>query len=57
MRQRWKIACLSIASFWSSAYAAPQTDATPHKVQMVTVEPGVRLEVLDWGGSGRPLLF
>ena len=24
---------------------------------MVTVEPGVRLEVLDWGGSGRPLIF
>ena len=24
---------------------------------MVTVEPGVRLEVLDWGGSGTPLIF
>ena len=24
---------------------------------MVTVEPGVQLEVLDWGGSGRPLIF
>ena len=57
MRQQWKIALLSIASFWSSAYAAAQTDSTPHKVQMVTVEPGVRLEVLDWGGSGIPLIF
>jgi len=27
------------------------------KVQFVTVEPGVQLEVLDWGGSGRPLIF
>ena len=27
------------------------------KVQFVTVEPDVRLEVLDWGGSGRPLIF
>lgn len=27
------------------------------KVQFVTVEPGVRLEVLDWGGSGKPLIF
>jgi non-heme chloroperoxidase len=27
------------------------------KVQFVAVEPGVRLEVLDWGGSGRPLIF
>ena len=26
-------------------------------MQFVTVEPGVRLEVLDWGGSGRPLIF
>jgi pimeloyl-ACP methyl ester carboxylesterase len=24
---------------------------------MVTVEPGVQLEVLDWGGSGTPLIF
>jgi pimeloyl-ACP methyl ester carboxylesterase len=24
---------------------------------MVAVEPGVQLEVLDWGGSGRPLIF
>jgi non-heme chloroperoxidase len=27
------------------------------KVQFVTVEPDVRLEVLDWGGSGRSLIF
>jgi non-heme chloroperoxidase len=26
-------------------------------VQFVTVEQGVKLEVLDWGGSGRPLIF
>ena len=26
-------------------------------VQFVTVEPGVKLEVLDWGGTGRPLVF
>ena len=57
MRQQWKIAFLSIASFWLSAYASAQTDSTPHKVQMVTVEPGVQLEVLDWGGFGRPLIF
>lgn len=25
--------------------------------QLVTVAPDVRLEVLDWGGSGRPLIF
>lgn len=27
------------------------------RVQMVEVEPGVKLEVLDWGGSGPPLVL
>jgi non-heme chloroperoxidase len=58
MRQQRKIALiLSMALFWPSAYASAQIDSTPHKIQTVTVEPGVRLEVLDWGGSGRPLIF
>ena len=34
-----------------------QTDHSPHVVRFVTVDPGVQLEVLDWGGSGRPLIF
>jgi pimeloyl-ACP methyl ester carboxylesterase len=42
---------------WVAAYALAQTDSSPHKIQMVTVEPGVQLEVLDWGGSGKPLVF
>ena len=34
--------------------AAPAwTDPSPHQVRFVDVAPGVRLEVLDWGGSGR----
>lgn len=37
--------------------AQDQIDHSPHTVRFVTVEPGVRLEVLDWGGSGRPLIF
>lgn len=40
----------------ATAWALP-TDPTPHTVQFVTVEPGVKLEVLDWGGGGRPLVF
>jgi non-heme chloroperoxidase len=32
-------------------------DPSLHQVRWVTVEPGVRLEVLDWGGSGRPLVL
>ncbi|MGA7156627.1 MAG: alpha/beta hydrolase [Acidobacteriaceae bacterium] len=38
-----------------SAQQPPATSAP--KVQFVTVEPGVQLEVLDWGGSGSPLIF
>jgi non-heme chloroperoxidase len=36
---------------------APWADPSPHQVRFVSVAPGVRLEVLDWGGSGPPLLF
>jgi pimeloyl-ACP methyl ester carboxylesterase len=32
-------------------------DPSPHHVQSVTVEDGVRLEVLDWRGSGRPVVL
>jgi len=32
-------------------------DPSPHTVRFVTVDDGVRLEVLDWGGSGRPVVL
>lgn len=32
-------------------------DPSPHKVQHVTVEKDVSLEVLDWGGSGKPVVL
>jgi len=32
-------------------------DPSSHQVQFVTVDDDVRLEVLDWGGSGRPLVL
>ncbi len=32
-------------------------DPSKHIVQFVTVEKGVRLEVLDWGGTGRPVVL
>ena len=35
-----------------SRKSAPWHDPSPHRVQFVTVEDGVRLEVLDWGGVG-----
>jgi pimeloyl-ACP methyl ester carboxylesterase len=32
-------------------------DPSPHQVRWVTVDTSVRLEVLDWGGSGPPLVL
>jgi non-heme chloroperoxidase len=41
-------------------HATPETAwklySSPHTIQMVSVEKGVSLEVLDWGGRGRPLV-
>ena len=51
---------LAIFASWLAALAQPLTDRydpSPHRVQFVTVEEGVRLEVLDWGGSGRPVVL
>lgn len=33
------------------------TDPSPHVLRRVTVAPGVQLEVLDWQGTGEPLVF
>jgi non-heme chloroperoxidase len=41
----------------ANASTAWALDSSPHKVRFVTVAKGVSLEVLDWGGTGRPLLF
>ena len=40
-------------------YAAwgQERDTSLHKVQFVAVDRNVRLEVLDWGGSGRPIVL
>jgi non-heme chloroperoxidase len=32
-------------------------DPSKHSVQFITVEQGVNLEVLDWGGTGRPVVL
>jgi non-heme chloroperoxidase len=33
------------------------SDPSPHQVHMVRVDDRVQLEVLDWGGKGRPLVL
>ena len=37
--------------------AAEWRDPSPHQVRWTTVDSSVRLEVLDWGGSGPPLVL
>ena len=32
-------------------------DRTPHKIHFIEVDDSVKLEVVDWGGSGRPLML
>ena len=36
---------------------APWRDPSPHNAQSVTVDENVSLELLDWGGSGRPVVL
>src|SRR6266849_6733897 len=40
-----------------SQQSASWRDSSPHTIQFVTVEKDVRLEVLDWGGTGRPVVL
>ena len=37
--------------------SAAWQDPSPHHVQMVKADKRVQLEVLDWGGSGRPVVL
>jgi len=53
--------CTLGASILAPRAAAQPTasvpDASPHQVRWVTVDTSVKLEVLDWGGSGPPLVL
>jgi pimeloyl-ACP methyl ester carboxylesterase len=51
-----------VLALWLAMPAAllsqtPAVDSSAHTQRFVTVEPGVQLEVLDWGGVGQPLVF
>src|ERR1700683_1569078 len=58
---RWaNVAVLLVVSFLgrlSAQESVPWHDPSPHTVQFVTVDENVKLEVLDWGGTGRPLVL
>jgi non-heme chloroperoxidase len=46
----------SAAPLYSQQSASWQ-DPSPHSVQFVAVDQNLRLEVLDWGGTGRPVVL
>jgi non-heme chloroperoxidase len=60
-RNPWTFYLPIIAAFLVAPACAqqpsPQRDPSKRQVQFVTVEPGVQLEVLDWGGEGRPIVL
>ena len=41
----------------STATADDWHDPSPHQIRFVTVQPNVKIETLDWGGTGRPLIL
>ena len=49
--------CITLLVLLRSGLALSERDATTNKTELVLVEPGVRLEVVDWGGSGAPIIF
>lgn len=55
IRGIWMVPALLAAPLFCQE--AAWRDPSPHRVQMVPVETGVQLEVLDWGGQGRPVVL
>ena len=49
--------CLTFGIACRHAQVRPWRDPSKHKVRFVTVDVGVHLEVLDWGGAGRPIVL
>jgi non-heme chloroperoxidase len=54
-------AVVLLVTFFPRSLSAQQPvawhDPSPHAIKLVTVDKKVKLEVLDWGGSGRPLVL
>lgn len=51
------VLAVSLLANPASTHNSAWHDPSHHRLQFVTVEDGVRLEVLDWGGSGRPVVL
>jgi len=59
--RRWAILAVLIVVSQTARLSAQQPvpwhDPSPHTIQFVTVDENLNLEVLDWDGSGRPLVL
>jgi len=53
------VAILLVGAFVAGVAVAPSSwvDPSPHQTQLVRVARDVHVEVLDWGGEGRPLIL
>jgi non-heme chloroperoxidase len=51
------VSCALVIPNLVAAQPIEWKDASPHTTKLVTVEDGVQLEVLDWGGSGPALVL
>jgi non-heme chloroperoxidase len=56
-RARFLVLSLAVTLTGFAQDSAPWHDPSKHTVQFVRVEKGIRLEVLDWGGTGRPVVL
>jgi non-heme chloroperoxidase len=57
MKEAFRQAALLLAFPLVLAAQDETSDTSPHTQCFVEVEPGVELEVLDWGGTGRPVVL
>lgn len=61
MTHRYSRVAVPLGLFFLNLPAPSQTtawhDPSPHRIQFVTVEENVRLEVLEWSGPGRNVVL
>ena len=59
--RRWLKLVIVVPIFFTATLFAQDSngwhDSSPHKVRFVTVDKDVKSEVLDWGGTGPPLVL
>ena len=54
---RGPILLIALLTPFHPRQSAAWRDPSPHTIKFVSVDKGVRLEVLDWGGTGRPVIL